>query len=72
MGMNGKVFPGIGSECVTTYLIETNSRGRQTFWMTRDELMKHLASLRKRHGYVNLDTMQVYSRSGREETPHDE
>lgn len=66
-GMNGKVFPGIDSERLTAYLIETNSRGRQTFWMTRDRLMKHLEGLRRRHGYINLDTMQVFSRSGKEE-----
>ena len=66
-GMNGKVFPGIDSERLTTCLIETNSEGRQTFWMTRDRLMKHLEGLRRRHGYIDLDTMQVYSGSGKEE-----
>lgn len=66
-GINGKMFPGIDSECVITYLVDTNSMGKQTFWMTREQLMKHLDDLRKRHGYVNLDTMQVYNCNGKEE-----
>lgn len=45
----------------------TYSNGMQTFGMTADKLQEHFAKMRKRHGYVDLDTMELHPSSSKAE-----